>query len=155
MDKKELLTISSGEAAQPFHWSVGRYGSKFLTELRDHKKIFGIKCSSCGWVYVPPRRVCVKCFVELSDWVELPPRGTILAFSVLMFSFVDPETGKERPVPYGYGYIKFDGADSSFPHFLEETDYKKIKIGAKVEAVFEKKRRGHLLDIKHFRIIPG
>jgi hypothetical protein len=26
--------------------------------------------------------------------------------------------------------------------------------GARVEAVFEEKRRGHLLDIKHFRIIP-
>ena len=37
---------------------------------------------------------------------------------------------------------------STFPHFLEETDWKKIKIGQRVEAVFEEKRRGHLLDIK-------
>jgi uncharacterized OB-fold protein len=77
-----------------------------------------------------------------------------MAFTVLMFSFVDPDTGKGRPVPYGYGYIRFDGADSTFPHFLEETDWKKIKIGQGVEAVFEEQRRGHLLDIKHFRIIP-
>jgi uncharacterized OB-fold protein len=153
MEKKDLLTIYSGEMAQPFNWSVGRYGSKFLTELRDHKKIFGIKCPSCGRVYVPPRRVCGRCFVEMFDWVELPPRGTLAAFTVLMFSFVDPDTGLERPVPYGYGYVKFDGADSTFPHFLEETDYKKIKIGQRVEAVFEEKRRGHLLDIKYFRIL--
>ncbi len=74
--------------------------------------------------------------------------------SILMPFFVDPDTGKERPVPYGYGYRLFDGADNTFPHFLEETDWKKIKIGQRVEAVFEEKRRGHLLDIKPFRIIP-
>jgi hypothetical protein len=27
--------------------------------------------------------------------------------------------------------------------------------GARVEVVFEEKRRGYLLDIKHFRLIPG
>lgn len=154
MEKKELLTISSGERTQPFNWAVGRYGSKFLTELRDNKKILGIRCPSCDCVYVPPRRVCGKCFVEMSDWMELSPKGTLATFTVVMFSFVNPESGKKRPVPYGYGYIKLDGADSLLPHFLEETDYKKIKIGARVEAVFEEKRRGHILDIRHFRIIP-
>jgi len=153
MEKKDFLTISSGEQAQPFNWSVGRHGSKFLAALRDHKKILGIKCPSCQRVFVPPRRVCGRCFVEMSDFVELPPRGKLTAFTVLMFSFVDPDTGKERPVPYGYGYVQFDGSDNTFPHFLEETDWKKIKIGQRVEAVFEEKRRGHLLDIKHFRLV--
>ena len=153
MEKKDLLTLSSGEQSQPFQWSAGRYGSKFLTTLRDQKKILAVKCSSCGRVYVPPRRVCGKCFAEMTEWVEVGPQGTLTAFTVLMFSFVDPETGEERPVPYGYGYIRFDGADNSFPHFLDETDYRKIKIGARVEPVFEEKRRGHLLDIKHFRLI--
>jgi hypothetical protein len=37
--------------------------------------------------------------------------------------------------------------------FLEETDYGKVEIGTKVEAVFEEKRRGHLPDIKYIRII--
>jgi len=154
MEKKDYLTISSGDQAQPFNWSVGRYGSKFLTELRDHKKILGIKCPSCKRVFVPPRRVCGRCFAEMSDFVELPPRGTLTAFTVLMFSFVDPDTGQARPVPYGYGYVQFDGADNTFPHFLEETDWKKVRIGQRLETVFEEKRRGHLLDIKHFRLIP-
>ncbi len=90
MEKKDFLTISSGEQAQPFNWSVGRHGSKFLTELRDHKKILGIKCPSCGKVYVPPRRVCGRCFVEMSEFVELPPRGTLTAFSVSHVLFRGP-----------------------------------------------------------------
>ncbi len=153
MDKKDLLVLSSGDQSQPFEWSVGRYGSKFLTALRDHKKILGIKCSSCGRILVPPRRVCGRCFAEMSEWVEVGPQGTLTAFTVLMFSFVDPDTGTERPVPYGYGYVRFDGADNTFPHFLDETDYRKIRIGTRVEPVFEEKRKGTLLDIKYFRIL--
>ncbi len=153
MDKKDLLVLSSGDQSQPFDWSVGRYGSKFLIALRDHKKILGIKCPSCGRVLVPPRRVCGRCFAEMSEWVEVGPKGTLTAFTVLMFSFVDPDTGTERPVPYGYGYVRFDGADNTFPHFLDETDYRKIRIGSRVEPVFEEKRKGTLLDIKYFRIL--
>lgn len=152
-EKKELLTISSGEAEQPFKWSVGVYGSKFLKELRDNKKILGIKCPKCGRVYIPPRRVCGRCFVEMKEWVELSDKGTVENFTVVYFSFLDPATGKERPVPYGYGHIKLDGADSAIEHFIEETDIKKIRIGMRVQAVFEEKRQGTPLDIKCFRTI--
>lgn len=58
--------------------------------------------------------------------------------------------GRDQP---GLKDQQFDGADNTFPHFLEETDWKKIKIGQRVEAVFEETRRGHLLDIKHFRLV--
>ena len=47
----ELLTKSSGEAEQPFRYSVGRWGSKFLAELRDHKKLLGVRCPKCQKVY--------------------------------------------------------------------------------------------------------
>ncbi len=150
---KELLTISSGEAEQPFAWSVGRYGSKFLAELRDHKRLFGIRCPKCGWVYVPPRKVCGRCFVAMDELVELSEKGTVYTFTVLSFGFVDPETGIERPVPYTYAFVKLDGADSCLPHFLEETDPAKLRVGMRVQALFEEKRKGHLLDIRHFRTI--
>ena len=39
MEKKkgmELLTISSGDMFQPYRWSVGKYGSKFLLEIKEN-----------------------------------------------------------------------------------------------------------------------
>ena len=149
----ELLTIHSGEAEQPFQWSVGKYGSKFLAEMRDNKRILGIRCPQCRWVYVPPRKVCGPCHVAMDELVELSDKGTVYCFTVLSFGFVDPDTGKERPVPYSYAYIQLDGADSRFPHFLEETDPSKLRVGLRVQAVFEENRKGHLLDIRHFRTI--
>ena len=152
-DEKELLTIGSGDLYQPYSWSVGLYGSKFLHELKDHKKIVGIKCPKCGKVYVPPRKVCGQCYVAMDEFVELSDEGEIYVCAIIQFGFVDPETGIQRPVPYGYAFIKLDGADTCLTHFVDSTDPEKFKVGARVKAVFEGKRKGSLMDIKHFELI--
>jgi len=151
-EEKKLLRLKWTDA-QPFDWAVGRYGSKFLVELRDNKKLVGIKCPKCGFVYMPPRKVCGRCFVVMDELVEVSDKGVMESYTVVYFSFLDPETGKQRPVPYGYGFVKLDGADSCFMHFFEETDLKKLKIGLRVQAVFEENRTGSIADIKHFKII--
>lgn len=151
--KKDLITLESGEAEQPFRWAAGAYGSKFLTELRDNKKFVGAKCPQCGKVYVPPRRVCGPCFVELTELVPVSDEGELVTFTVVSFGFVDPATGLQKPVPYGYAAILLDGADTFLLHFIDETDQEKIKVGARVKAVFEEERTGSLLDIKHFELL--
>ena len=110
--KIELLTKSSGETEQPFRYSVGKWGSKFLQELRDRKKFLGIRCPRCKKVYVPPRQVCGPCFQRMEELVEISDQGTLVAFTIIRFSFIDPETGVTRPVPYGYGLIQLDGCDN-------------------------------------------
>lgn len=151
--KPELLTITSGEAEQPFNWSCGKYTSKFLCELRDHKRIVGIRCPKCEKVYVPPRNVCGECFVPMDEIVEFSGKGTVVTYTVLNFGFVDPDTGLQKPVPYTWAFIKLDGADNTFIHYVEETDPEKLHVGLRVQAVFEEERKGHLLDIRHFEII--
>jgi len=152
-DEKELLTIGSGDLYQPYSWSVGHYGSKFLHELKDNKKLLGIRCPKCNKVYVPPRKVCGKCYVAMDEFVELSDEGEIYACTIIQFGFVDPETGIQRPVPYGYAFIKLDGADTCLTHFVDSTDPEKFKIGARVKAVFEEKRKGSIVDIKHFTLM--
>jgi uncharacterized OB-fold protein len=152
-EEKELLAVTSGEAFQPFDWSVGKYGSKFLAEVRDNKKFYGVKCPKCSRVYVPPRKVCGRCFVAMDDLVEVKTEGEIVVCAIIEFGFVDPSTGIKRPVPYGYVFVKLDGADTLFPHFLDNTDPEKVKVGARVKAVFEEKRTGSIMDLKHFTLV--
>jgi uncharacterized OB-fold protein len=148
--KYPLLTISS-ETALPYNYSLGKYGGRLVMELKDNSRIVGIKCPKCGHVYVPPRRVCGRCFIEMDEFVEVSNRGILQSFTVVYFSFLDPETGKKRPVPYGYGRIKLDGADSDFLYYLEESDFEKLKIGVRVEAVYNENRIGSFKDIKYFK----
>ena len=152
-EKKRLITLESGEMEQPFRWAAGVYGSKFLTELRDSKRFVGVKCPQCGKVYVPPRRVCGPCYVELTELVPVSDQGELITYTVVSFGFVDPSTGKQKPVPYGYAVIKLDGADTYLLHFVDETDPAKLKAGARVKAVFEEERTGSMLDIKYFELL--
>ena len=153
MAEKELIAIESGAAKQPFKYAVGLHGSKFFAELREHKKITGMKCPNCRKVYVPPRRVCGECYAEMTEFVEVGPKGRIGTFTILRYAFIDPETGEQKPVPYGYGFIKLDGADTLFQHYIDVDDESKVKIGARVEPVFAEKRKGTIKDIASFRII--
>jgi hypothetical protein len=89
----------------------------------------------------------------MNEWIEVGPLGTIGTFTILRFAFIDPETGHQKPVPYGYGFIKLDGADTLLQHYIDIKDENKIKIGARVEPVFAEERKGSMMDIEYFRII--
>ncbi|NVM24483.1 MAG: Zn-ribbon domain-containing OB-fold protein [Desulfobacterales bacterium] len=151
----ELLTNDSGTLSMPYEWSIGKYGSLFFKYLREKRRFLGIRCPRCGKVMVPPRRICGPCFQDLGekDIVELSDTGTIMAFSVVNYPFIDPATGLKRPIPYTYGYINIDGSDNIFSHVINGTDETKIKVGMKVRAVFREKMEGNIQDIKYFEII--
>jgi uncharacterized OB-fold protein len=143
-------------ADMPYKYHAGYYYSRFLRELRDNKRIVGVKCPKCGKVYVPPRIVCRDCFVKMEEFVAVSDKGTLLAFTVTNFSYIDTTTGESKRIPFTAAFIKLDGADSNIVHRLEETDEKKIKAGLRLQAVFSDKRTGdYFHDIEYFKIIEG
>jgi uncharacterized OB-fold protein len=91
--------------------------------------------------------------MTVDDMVELSPRGTLEGFTVVNYPFTDPTTGGLRPFPYGYAIFKLDGADTYTMHFVDETDYTKLKVGQRVEAVFKEEREGNIGDIMYYKII--
>ena len=147
---KEPLLVP-GWIIAPYVYTVGALGSKFFIELRDHKKILGIKCHQCNRVYMPPRLTCSHCFSKLEDWVELSGKGTLTTYTVVHYSLpIHPVEA-----PFAYGIIQLDGADTGLTHLLGEVDFENIRIGMKVEPVFKEKGEGNILDIKYFRPSPS
>ena len=154
MEKKKTDPhIIPYRAVLPYQYSAGKAASKFFTELRDNKRILATKCRKCGSAFVPPRIVCGYCFRDCEEWVEVGPLGVIAGATVVMYPFMDPQTGEKRPVPYGYGYIQLDGASTKILNFIDETDISKLKAGMRVSPVFREERHGNFGDIKHFEII--
>ncbi|MEE8471434.1 MAG: Zn-ribbon domain-containing OB-fold protein [Dehalococcoidia bacterium] len=127
--------------------STGATGTKFLSEIRDNKKIMGIKCPSCGKVHVPPRLHCPACFVRMSEWVELSGKGTLSTYTIVRYK----ESYMPKEPPYAYGVIQMDGADTGLTHLLGEVDLDKIKVGMRLEPVFKEEREGSILDIDYFK----
>ncbi len=72
----ELLAVHSRtDVEQVFNYSAGRYLNRFLTEMRDNARIVGVKCPKCGIVYAPPKEICDPCYAEMTEPVEVGPRG--------------------------------------------------------------------------------
>ncbi len=153
-EEVELLTIHSNSSVeQIFQYSAGPYLSRFLIEMRDNKKIVGVRCSKCNRVFAPPKEVCDSCFVTMTENLEVGPNGVLRNFTILHAAFVDPETGETKPVPYAFGNVQLDGSDSLLQNYIEYDDKSHLQVGAKVEIQFHDKRVGSMRDIKCFKII--
>ena len=136
-----------------YRYALGAHASRFFQELKDHGRLVGIRCPECERVYIPPRPVCGICFEETSDWVPVSNEGVLVGATVVRLPFIDPMTGERRPVPYGMGIIRLDGASTAMYHFVEETDDAKLKVGRRVKARIRAHRKGNMRDIECFELV--
>ena len=139
--------VVEGKVCIPMTYSAGAVGSRFLIELRDNKRIMGLRCPKCNTVYVPPRSTCESCFGELNEWVEVSHEGAVLTYTVVC----QPSPMLPAEPPIIYGIIRLDGAGTGFVHLLGEVKPEELKVGMRVKAVFKEERTASVLDIKYFR----
>ena len=139
--------VVDGKLALPYTYFAGRVGSKFLTTIRDEKKIMGIKCNKCNKVFVPPRQTCDVCMEDIRDnWVDVQNTGEVTNFTVVRYD----DKHLPKKAPYVLAMIKLDGADTPLVHVVEGIDLDKAKIGMKVQAVFADETTNTIMDIDHF-----
>jgi len=138
-----------------YDYAAGTYATRFMNDLKEHGTLHGTRCDTCETVLVPPRPVCGVCGGRTEGWIEVGPRGIVTGYTVVEVPFIDPMTGHERPVPYGFAFVKLHGADTNIYHFLEESRWDRISMGMEIEAVFkpDDERTGTLADIIHFRAV--
>lgn len=151
MGKKKPKMTVTGQIKIDYEWSVGRAGERFFTELKDNKRIMGARCRTCGRVMVPPRIFCEECFVDAIEWVEVEPKGTLVTFGDCYFS----TDGKKLDEPWILGIVRLNGSDGGLIHFIKEAKAEDLRIGMPMEIVFNDNRKGHILDISHFRPIKA
>jgi hypothetical protein len=137
-----------------YNWSMGPYSGSLFTEMKENKKIWGIRCPKCKKLLFPPEAMCGYCFTEVKDdWEEIGDEGTIVQFTKAGMPIFDNRTGKfafsERPL----ANIQFDKGPYIM-HWLEEKDIEKLRLGMRVKAVWREQGRGRgYEDIMYFRII--
>jgi uncharacterized OB-fold protein len=131
----------------PYRYSMGATTSRFFIEIRDNRKIMGIRCPQCDVVFVPPRTTCGRCFSQLHEWVEVGNQGTLETYTQVRYTTpVQPAAA-----PFYYGIIKLDGADTALAHLVGGLNGQEPRIGMRVQAVFREDRKGNMLDIRYFK----
>ena len=79
---------------------------------------------------------------------SLKDEGILETFTVVHYD-TDLISHKSRII----GIVLLDGADTGLVHYIGDVAPDRIKVGMRVKAVFEDDRKGHILDIKHFKPI--
>jgi len=111
----------------------------FLSLLASEGRFVGSRCAPCRRVAVPPTSRCCRCHVECAETVPVGPEGTIVTWT---------------SSPAGlFALIRLDGADSALLHRIVEAS--EVRTGMRVAAVFEKERKGSILDVAGFRPTGG
>ena len=117
----------------------------FLSE----EKLMGSKCRRCGTLSVPPRPLCVKCYGDEMEWVEMKGTGTLQAFTCIA---VGPpsmsEEGYDRHNPYCSGVVELDEGVKVVAR-IEGVDTKNpenIQVGAQLQVEFIHRSKGDSLS---------
>ncbi|MBI4614299.1 MAG: Zn-ribbon domain-containing OB-fold protein [Planctomycetes bacterium] len=147
----EPKSCLEGEVVVPYRWSFGRSLGRFFEGLA-RRKIYGARCLSCKKVLVPPTNLCGACFSGTEDeWIEIGPAGVVTAATTVYLSF----PGQPREPPYTWVTLALDGADSGFFHVIEEADPSEVKVGMRVEPVWNPAPKGDINDILYYRPVRG
>lgn len=86
--------------------------------------------------------------------MELPGTGTVENFTVTGLQLTDKRI-KKLKADAVIAMIKLDGADTTFVWSLGEIDPQKVKIGMKVQAVWNDVLAGDYKDLKYFKPVEG
>ena len=144
----EPLTMLRSPLRLEYIHIAGETSSRFLRGFLEGK-ILGRRCPQCDKVYVPMRANCPICVSPMTGEVELAHTGTITKFCIVNLPFA----ARNIEIPYVSASILLDGADVPIFHLIQEIPYDEIRIGMRVEAVWERSedRVPGMESIMHFR----
>jgi len=106
---------------------------RYAREIPHRYQLLAARCSSCGSIAFPPRRVCRKCQGQKFEAAKLSSEGTILTFTVI-------RVGADRfskQTPYAVAIVELnDGVKITTQ--IADADVDTLQIGQKVRLVFRK-----------------
>jgi len=109
---------------------VNEYGDRATVEFYKNlkeRKFKSTRCKACGEIALPPRTFCPFCFKDEVEWVDLPKRGKLYAF-----------TQQERSLRFGkpdvIGVVELAGAGLLLTRI--DAPFESLAIGDQVEVDF-------------------
>jgi uncharacterized OB-fold protein len=134
-DEREPVTLLVVPSAIEIQHTASLPESTFLRGLEEGKLIGAhaiLDGGDKGKVYFPAREADPATGRQLTEFVELPDKGTVTTFAIINIPFA----GQRIKPPYVAAYVLLDGADIPFLHLVTEIDAADVRMGMRVEAVW-------------------
>lgn len=134
-DDREPVTLLVVPSAIEIQHTASQPESTFLRGLEEGKLIGAYTVDENGEkgkVYFPAREADPATGKQITEFVELPDKGTVTTFAIINIPFA----GQRIQPPYVAAYVLLDGADIPFLHLVTEIDAADVRMGMRVEAVW-------------------
>ncbi len=110
--------------------ALGLFGGAATAEFQRRlaaKSLCSTRCTRCRAIAFPPREFCPDCHGREVEWVELPRRATLYAFT-------QQQRGLRFLAPEVVGLVEVEGVG----HFLSRIDapFESLSIGQTLEVGF-------------------
>jgi uncharacterized protein len=102
--------------------------SRFFDRLKEGV-VSTTRCPKDDLLLWPPRTACPHCHGETLEWVDLPLRGHLYAFSAVLGG---APLGMEAEVPFAVGLVDLEGAPLRLFGRIEGRPWSELHIGQPV-----------------------
>ncbi|MGD0256442.1 MAG: OB-fold domain-containing protein [Thermoplasmata archaeon] len=102
--------------------------SRFFERLKEGT-VSTTRCPKDDLLLWPPRTACPVCHGETLEWVDLPARGHIYAFSAVLGG---APLGMEGEVPFAVGLVDLEGVPLRLFGRIEGHPWNELRIGQPV-----------------------
>ena len=106
--------------------------ARYTREIPQRYRLEAGKCSACGKVYYPPRRVCV-CGSRDFEKTTLPMDGKLVTYTIIR---VGPSDFAEE-VPYALGIVEVEGGVRLMAQIVD-VPLEDVKTGMPLRLEFRK-----------------
>ncbi|MCV7134376.1 OB-fold domain-containing protein [Mycobacterium hodleri] len=130
-DDRDPVTMIVVPTSMEIQHTASHPESTFLRALEEGKLVGA--STPGGKVYFPAREADPATGQQLTEYVELPDKGTVTTFAIINIPFA----GQRIKPPYVAAYVLLDGADIPFLHLVTEIDAADVRMGMRVEAVWK------------------
>jgi hypothetical protein len=115
------------------------FNDQSYEQFLQEELIMGTKCKKCGALSLPPRPLCISCFSQEQEWVQLRGAGKLAAFTSIVVA--PPTMAKEgfnRNNPYIVGVVELEEGPKMVVRIvgLDAKKPDEIKVGSPLKAEF-------------------
>jgi uncharacterized OB-fold protein len=138
----DLLRAWRDKLPLHYEYTAGVAGERFLRGIKEGK-ILASRCPKCGKAYLPPKMYCVDCYVQIDDYREVGPFGSVEGMAESQVDF----EGRRVDSAVTFAFITFKGVTGGLVHYVGG---KSPKVGTLVTPKFKPRaeRNGSLRDIE-------
>lgn len=112
--------------AGPF-WEAARQG-----------RLVAQRCQGCGYIFLPPRRWCPRCWASQLEWIACSGRGRVYSFTVVHQA---PSHFFQRRAPYVLAILELEEGPRLMANIVG-VEPARVHIDMAVQVTFE--RRGEV-----------